>query len=1616
MKNMYSFTKRATNHARTLFPFKTSLHFVLGLLFLFLGFSHVLGQTTYKTGTGTFTVPANVTHINAAAWGGGGGGSSSSGSGGNGGGGGGAASYNLISVVPGNTFTYAVGIGGAGGEAAGRTGADGVISTINSVTPITPAIVLSGGPGTGGLGNSAAINTPTNSGGGIATGSVGAILSNGLVGTSNGNPGGNGGNSGTAFTIFGAGGAGSSNSVGNPGNAPGAGGGGGERYNGWFSSSNYAGGAGAAGRVFFDYITVTGITPNPVCVGSTITITGTNFSTSGTTTVTINGVACTSVTEVSATSITAVVAAGTTSGVVNIVNNGRRNNGHSITVNAAPATPGNPTSNSPQCNPPGVTLTRAGTPPAGVDWYWQTTAAGTSTTNNTATFLATTSGTYYIRARNTAGCWSTDSGSLVVSVSAGLPAIATTPIPANSATGVCYQGFNSVNSIRWNAVPGATSYDVYFGAGAIPVTLTANVTTNSYSTGTLAANTIYWWRIVPRNACGPTSGTPSAWSFTTAATPCTATVTCTPTITTPTDLFINSFQFVGTLNDAGGPNLSGAGTSGYSNFTGLAHIVRQPQGSVLNIVAKAIKADLSPTPGYWKAWVDYNRDGDFADAGEEVYRLMAYTTESLTFGFVIPPTTPVGMYRFRIRVGNTNSFDSCTNLSRGETEDYIFEVIANCSAKVNTVGLSDVARCGTGTVTLSATSVETGPGTGVRWYTTATGGTPVFDGENFVTPVITENTRTTYYVVAYNGGCESVFRIPVTAIANPGPDVHFTATPAFCAPTTSGQLISAENGKRLDVLLNEQFNGGLGTFTQSSETGYTNIPNTNWISRSSPYIPPMPPYEGLAPALSSGYTGGDFVMSNTDFARTTSVLNRLTSGSLNTQNFDNLKLEFDLYYFTLITADTDPDPNLINYFSVDYTLDGSVATPTWVNLQTMTTNQGNPNIWRKLSIDLPAAVLNRTNVKVRFSSYAYGKGSPTLFKESIAALDNVKISGIKDESSQFNWSSSVSGILFESNCTTPLGTNKAATVCVKPSPTQFEDNGQFVITASASFSNGCPAVGTLTIANDLKVWDTTLATDWANAPSWKPDNIVPDANKCVIIKKPVIINPGSHGLAKNITITTGGKLNIFGSLTVTDAIINNVPAADVVVESDGNLIQVNEGVNINTGSVTAKRTLNLSTGRLEYNYLISPLEGQTLKDIYTAAGAVAPVVLYHNETSNRFSASSGAYIKGRGLAVKEPTTAFVPTTLNTTFTGKPTNGAFTYNVVNSNPTDTNRGYNLVGNPYPSNIDMLTFYTVNGGASGNLFSTAYFWDNKANNKTIQYGDAYGGQSYGILNLVSGAGTAGTGDIALTKTPTRYVKTGQAFMVKSKVAAAAITFNNTMRTYQSGATSFFGKNTVEGETPTDRYWLNMITPENIAAQIAVVYFAEGNNGFTADDSRVMGGSDAVYSIVEGEKVAINGRSSFVNTDVIALGSQHFAAGNYTIALGAKEGLFAEGQNIYLRDKQTSTVTNLSQGNYTFAATAGESSGRFELVYLPEIYLVTDATQKEELVVYKEGTDLVVKAAAKKITALEMVDSSGRLLLKIQPNNTRVVIPAGHMTNGVYILKINQGGKVSTKKVMK
>ena len=96
------------------------------------------------------------------------------------------------------------------------------------------------------------------------------------------------------------------------------------------------------------------------------------------------------------------------------------------------------------------------------------------------------------------------------------PGAASSPQPRDRATGVTVAG----PLLTWAAVPGALSYDVYWGTTrdlrGTPIN-TASTFLSISTSADLAAGTLYYWRVDAKNEAGTTRG--NVWSFTTGQPP-----------------------------------------------------------------------------------------------------------------------------------------------------------------------------------------------------------------------------------------------------------------------------------------------------------------------------------------------------------------------------------------------------------------------------------------------------------------------------------------------------------------------------------------------------------------------------------------------------------------------------------------------------------------------------------------------------------------------------------------------------------------------------------------------------------------------------------------------------------------------------------------------------------------------------------------------------------------------------------------------------------------------------------------------------------------------------------------------------------------------------------------
>jgi len=122
-------------------------------------------------------------------------------------------------------------------------------------------------------------------------------------------------------------------------------------------------------------------------------------------------------------------------------------------------------------------------------------------------------------------------------------------------------------------------------------------------------------------------------------------------------------------------NLSG-NNGGYGNYTSLSTNLTRGASYTITITPRWPGSVYSEA---YNVWIDYNKDGDFVDAGEQVYSRAATTSATITGTFIIPSTATVGSTRMRVTLKYNGNATSCETFSYGEVEDYTVNIATSAA-------------------------------------------------------------------------------------------------------------------------------------------------------------------------------------------------------------------------------------------------------------------------------------------------------------------------------------------------------------------------------------------------------------------------------------------------------------------------------------------------------------------------------------------------------------------------------------------------------------------------------------------------------------------------------------------------------------------------------------------------------------------------------------------------------------------------------------------------------------------------------------------------------------------------------------------------------------------------
>lgn len=722
---------------------------------------------------------------------------------------------------------------------------------------------------------------------------------------------------------------------------------------------------------------------------------------------------------------------------------------------------------------------------------------------------------------------------------------------------------------------------------------------------------------------------------------------------------------------------------------------------------------------------------------------------------------------------------------------------------------------------------------------------------------------------------------------------------------------------------------------------------------------------------------------------------------VNIENLSSLNFNFKYFFDTFIGPYT-------REIHLDISTDGINFTSVWFETPSGTTNSnGSPTI----NLD---TYLGNSSLYFRFRYTGDTYGMDNWY------IDDVLITGSRN----VTWSP-ITNLFTDANCTIPyVAGSHALNVWAKPDATT---------TYSATTTNGiCNKTSNVTYTIDSAIWSGS----WSSLPT---------SNKSITFNSDYTSSGNIEGCdctinSGNIVISSNDALILQNEL--------NINGGTLTFENDATLLQIENASN--TGQINYKRTANNING-YDYVYWSSPVFGngtigQNINTIYSSP-TPGPKYFWNTIANNNNGALGNI---GQGLwqnafnQVMETGKGYImrgsnnlnlsPTDIESTFIGIPTNGdlnipiqrgdytGLPYNGLNgAQITNLSDNFNLIGNPYPSAINILEFLSQNSSV---ILGNVNLWQHSDGLSNSYNNPFYGSFTYNYnvnnYNTINFTGST-------TPSASEIIKTGQAFFVKmidGPATTANVIFNNSMRRDASNLpynnSGFYRTNTNQNETVINRnrIWLDLVKDNN--CERTLIGYVDGATNLEDHfyDARLrLTNRMLIYSLMNEKTYSIQGKSNpFDTNDIVPIGIKAIESGNYSIAINTVDGLFEGSQEIYLKDELLNITHNLKTAPYTFTTTNGVHNNRFKIVY--QNTTLDEASYDIKTVnIYKENSNIHINSGNEIMNNVTVYDISGRIIVQESAiNNNSISIDISNIQDQVLILNIVTSERITiTKKIL-
>ena len=526
---------------------------------------------------------------------------------------------------------------------------------------------------------------------------------------------------------------------------------------------------------------------------------------------------------------------------------------------------------------------------------------------------------------------------------------------------------------------------------------------------------------------------------------------------------------------------------------------------------------------------------------------------------------------------------------------------------------------------------------------------------------------------------------------------------------------------------------------------------------------------------------------------------------------------------------------------------------------------------------------------------------------------------------------------------------------------------------------------------------------------WHPNGLVPDSSPD---SKAVVVQSGMVMISSDINCTglevfSGSKLELSAGkgITVNGNITNN---GTLKIKSDAT----------GCGSVILTGT---STGNIQYDlyltggisspwHLISaPVESQSIhsflmdsnNSIQTSERNNYGLAIYNTSTDlwNYYHDGSGSspnieasttdnFVAAKGYSVLRSSSGEV------SFSGA-------VNVVDQNISLAAGKWNLIGNPYPSFVNVNinvhasdNIITSNTSVLSDAYEAIYLWDTSTS-------------EYKIINQ---------------STTATCLSPGQGFYVYADVNASEFSFTEAMQSHQSG--DWFERIASDGaslkvvaefsstQSSTEMMFIDGATP-GLDLGYDAGRFNAGNNDFYTFTSLVDGSLDSPDLALQ----CLPALEAF-EMENIPLGVSVVEDTEVMFKLNLSN--FTDEKRVYLRDLVMDEQIRLDVEGSTYTTyvnSEGPSMGRF-YIYIPNEQIQLDERDDSNVRIFydAEWGVLNVYGTITQHSLLNVFDCSGRLVfskLLYKDSGTQIVLP--RLSKGVYITELQTDNHKIVKRVV-